>query len=43
MTASALGRSHRHMDLIKLLLEHGAPLEAENAWGGTVVLASISP
>ena len=41
MTALHWAAAYRHIDLIKLLLKHGAPLEVENAWGGTVLDSTI--
>ena len=41
MTALHWAASHPHMDVVKLLLRHSAPLEVENKWGGTVLDSTV--
>lgn len=37
MTGLHRAAGNRHLDIVRLLLRRGAPLEARNAWGGTVL------
>jgi ankyrin repeat protein len=41
MTALHWAAAFQQMDVIHLLLKHGAPLEVENAWGGTVLDSTV--
>ena len=41
MTALHWAAASRCMELVKLLLEKGAPLEARNTWGGTVLDSTV--
>jgi ankyrin repeat protein len=37
MTGLHWAAANRYVDVVELLLQHGAPLEARNRWGGTVL------
>jgi hypothetical protein len=41
MTGLHLAAAFGHVELIPLLAEHGAPLEARNRWGGTVLDSTV--
>jgi ankyrin repeat protein len=41
MTALHLASAGGHLFTVKLLLEHGAPLEVENIWGGTPLTGTL--
>ncbi|MEP6495045.1 MAG: ankyrin repeat domain-containing protein [bacterium] len=41
MTALHHAAAHRHIDVVKLLLRRGAPLEVRNTWGGTVLDSTV--
>lgn len=41
LTALHWASAYGHLDIMKLLLERGAPLEVENAWGGTVLDSTV--
>ncbi len=41
MTALHWAAAGGKMDLVQLLLDHGAPLEVENVWGGTVLNSTL--
>jgi hypothetical protein len=41
MTGLHWAAANGHVDVVKLLLEQGAPLETRNAWGGTVLGSTL--
>jgi hypothetical protein len=41
MTALHWAAGNCHRDIVDLLLEHGAPLEVRNTWGGTVLDSTV--
>jgi ankyrin repeat protein len=41
MTALHVAAANRHLDVVRLLLAHGAPLEVQNDWGGTVLDSTL--
>ena len=41
MTALHCAAGAGHLDVVELLLKHGAPLEVENIWGGTVLNSTL--
>jgi ankyrin repeat protein len=41
MTGLHWAAANRHLDVVKLLIERGAPLEARNRWGGTVLDSTV--
>jgi Ankyrin repeat len=41
MTGLHCAAANGYMDIVTLLLERGAPLEAKNTWGGTVLDSTV--
>jgi hypothetical protein len=41
MTGLHHATAGRHLDVVSLLLQHGAPLEVTNRWGGTVLDSTV--
>lgn len=41
MTALHCAAGAGHLDVVRLLLKHGAPFEVENIWGGTVLNSTL--
>jgi hypothetical protein len=41
MTGLHRAAASRHTQVVRVLLEHGAPLEVKNQWGGTVLDSTV--